>query len=140
MKPFEIGRDSNGFVNKFLGGYIQNIWYSYEKHYLTFGLKVIESDRQYYVNIMVFEFLDTRNLSHPNPNYTLVEDAFKKGVPIACVYRKEEKNNKTCNKLRAVYVNFSASIYAEPNDEPVSNSATKVIDFAMIDDYDESPF
>ena len=66
MKPFEIGRDSNGFVNKFLGGYIQNIWYSYEKHYLTFGLKVIESDRQYYVNIMVFEFLDTRNRKRQN--------------------------------------------------------------------------
>ena len=113
MKPVTINNAKRGTKNKFLGGYIQNIWYNEEKGYLTFGLKVEDVDRSYYVNIMVFEYTDPETHLHLNPNYGLIEDAYEKGVPISCVYLQQEH----CNKLIGMYVNFSANQYAEPLDD-----------------------
>ena len=89
MKPVTINNAKRGTKNKFLGGYIQNIWYNEEKGYLTFGLKVEDVDRSYYVNIMVFEYTDPETHLHLNPNYGLIEDAYEKGVPISCVYLQQ---------------------------------------------------
>ena len=113
MKPVTINNAKRGTKNKILGGYIQNIWYNEEKGYLTFGLKVEDVDRSYYVNIMVFEYTDPETHLHLNPNYGLIEDAYEKGVPISCVYLQQER----CNKLIGMYVNFSANQYADPLDD-----------------------
>ncbi len=113
MKPVIISNAKSGTKNKFLGGYIQNVWYNEEKSYLTFGMKVEDADRSYYVNIMVFEFTDPETHQHPNPNYRLIEDAYEKGVPISCVYLQQERGNK----LIGMYVNFSASQYAAPDED-----------------------
>ena len=55
MKAKTITNAAYGEENKHLGGYIQKIWYNYEKGYLTIGMKSFDSYGTEYVNIMVFE-------------------------------------------------------------------------------------
>lgn len=104
MKPLIIQNAKRGEQNKFLGGYIQNLWYNYDKHYLTIGMKAADGGDTEYANIMVFEYCGSGEHRYPNPNYLLVQDAYEKGVPIACVYLQQSQSKV----LKGMYVNFSA--------------------------------
>lgn len=133
MKAKTITNAAYGEENKHLGGYIQKIWYNYEKGYLTIGMKSFDSYGTEYVNIMVFEKNGKNSNKYPNPDYQLCIDAYEKGVPISCVFL----HTPQCNTMKSMYVNFSANQFETPEE---TKTTPAVDDFTEIDDDGDLPF